>query len=60
MRCCTFTHLLLTYSLLLAVPGPPGAVKAVVKSATSIVVSWKRPEMPNGVVLRYHIYLRSV
>ena len=43
-----------------SVPGPPKGVKAVVKSPRSVIVSWLEPEQPNGVVERYHIYLRSV
>ena len=43
------------------VPGAPKAIKAVVKSPRSIVVSWLPPPDPaNGVVERYHIYLRYV
>ena len=42
-----------------SVPGPPKGVKAVVKSPRSVIVSWLEPELPNGVIERYHIYLRS-
>ena len=43
---------------LLAVPGPPGGVKASVRSASSVVVSWLPPDLANGVVQRYHVYVR--
>lgn len=41
-----------------AVPGAPKAIKAVVKSPRSVVVSWLPPQPANGIVDRYHIYLR--
>ncbi len=46
------------FSFPASVPGPPGAIKAVVRSGNSIVVSWLPPELSNGIVQRYHIYVR--
>ena len=40
------------------VPGAPEAIKAVVKSPRSVVISWLPPNPSNGMVDRYHIYLR--
>ena len=47
-----------TLAFLFTVPGAPKAIKAVVKSPRSVVVSWLPPEPANGIVDRYHIYLR--
>lgn len=49
---------LLKLSFRFVVPGPPGGVKASVRSSNSIVVSWLPPEFANGVVQRYHVYVR--
>ncbi|GBP67839.1 Down syndrome cell adhesion molecule-like protein Dscam2 [Eumeta japonica] len=40
------------------VPGPPAAVKVLVLSPTSLLVSWKRPEQPNGEIIHYTVYVR--
>ncbi|VVC93928.1 unnamed protein product [Leptidea sinapis] len=47
-------------STLQDVPGPPAAIKAVVSSATSITVSWKRPDQPNGDITHYTLYIKPV
>ncbi|XP_068085343.1 cell adhesion molecule Dscam1 [Anabrus simplex] len=41
------------------VPEAPSAIKALVMSAESILVSWKPPEQPNGVVTQYTVYVRE-
>ena len=40
-------------------PEAPSAVKALVMSADSILVSWKPPEQPNGIVSQYTVYVRE-
>lgn len=40
-------------------PEAPSAVKALVMSAESILVSWKPPEQPNGIVNQYTVYIRE-
>ncbi|XP_053620238.1 cell adhesion molecule Dscam2-like isoform X2 [Plodia interpunctella] len=40
------------------VPGPPADIKVLVMSASSLLVSWKRPEHPNGQLLYYTIYVK--
>ncbi|KAG8223601.1 hypothetical protein J437_LFUL004125, partial [Ladona fulva] len=41
------------------VPEAPSAIKALVMSGDSILVSWKPPEQPNGIVVQYTIYVRE-
>ncbi|XP_075224355.1 Down syndrome cell adhesion molecule 1 isoform X5 [Lycorma delicatula] len=41
------------------VPEAPAAVKALVMSAESILVSWKPPTQPNGLVIQYTVYLKE-
>ncbi|XP_039283579.1 Down syndrome cell adhesion molecule-like protein Dscam2 isoform X44 [Nilaparvata lugens] len=41
------------------VPEAPAAVKALVMSAESILVSWKPPTQPNGLVIQYTVYVRE-
>lgn len=45
--------------LLCTVPEAPSAVKALVMSGESILVSWKPPVQPNGVVTQYTVYIRQ-
>ncbi|XP_031351172.1 Down syndrome cell adhesion molecule-like protein Dscam2 isoform X16 [Photinus pyralis] len=42
------------------VPEAPVAIKALVMSTTSILVSWKPPQEPNGIVELYTVYVREV
>ncbi|XP_058830697.1 cell adhesion molecule Dscam2 isoform X43 [Topomyia yanbarensis] len=41
------------------VPEAPTAVKALVMSEGSILVSWLPPSQPNGVILQYTVYIKS-
>ncbi|KAK7868985.1 hypothetical protein R5R35_013907 [Gryllus longicercus] len=41
------------------VPEAPSAVKALVMSGDSILVSWKPPEQPNGIVTQYTVYVHE-
>ncbi|XP_025834444.1 Down syndrome cell adhesion molecule-like protein Dscam2 isoform X9 [Agrilus planipennis] len=41
------------------VPEAPVAIKALVMSSTSILVSWKPPVEPNGIVEQYTVYVRE-
>ncbi|XP_050346768.1 cell adhesion molecule Dscam2 isoform X8 [Nymphalis io] len=41
------------------VPEAPRAVKALVMGADSILVSWRPPAMPNGVVTHYNVYTQA-
>lgn len=45
--------------IFLSVPEAPSAVKALVMSGESILVSWKPPIQPNGVVTQYTVYIRQ-
>lgn len=40
-------------------PEAPSAVKALVMSAESILVSWKPPVQPNGIIVQYTVYIRE-
>lgn len=42
-----------------SVPEAPAAIKALVMSAESILVSWKPPTQPNGLVIQYTVYIRE-
>jgi Down syndrome cell adhesion molecule len=41
-----------------AVPDAPEKIKAVVKSESSVIISWQPPRKPNGVLTKYTVYLR--
>ncbi|KAJ2944867.1 hypothetical protein O0L34_g1758 [Tuta absoluta] len=41
-------------------PGPPAAIKVLVSSSSSILVSWKRPDQPNGEITHYTVYVKPV
>ncbi|XP_049290922.1 Down syndrome cell adhesion molecule-like protein Dscam2 isoform X28 [Anopheles funestus] len=41
------------------VPEAPTAVKALVMSEGSILVSWQPPAQPNGLILQYTVYIKS-
>ncbi|XP_039277671.1 Down syndrome cell adhesion molecule-like protein Dscam2 [Nilaparvata lugens] len=40
------------------VPGPPGLIKALAMTSDSILVSWTRPREPNGIIMKYFIYIQ--
>ncbi|XP_060807714.1 cell adhesion molecule Dscam2 [Amyelois transitella] len=42
------------------VPGAPAQIKVLVSSASSLLVSWKRPEQPNGEITHYTVYVKPV
>ncbi|KAL0810757.1 hypothetical protein ABMA28_010074 [Loxostege sticticalis] len=42
------------------VPGPPSAIKVVVSSSSSLLVSWKRPDQPNGEITHFTVYAKPV
>lgn len=42
-----------------SVPEAPTAVKALVMSANSILISWKPPTEPNGIVEYYTVYQKQ-
>uniref|UniRef100_A0A8D9EQZ0 Down syndrome cell adhesion molecule-like protein Dscam2 n=2 Tax=Cacopsylla melanoneura TaxID=428564 RepID=A0A8D9EQZ0_9HEMI len=39
-------------------PGPPESIKASVMSPDSLLISWQPPLEPNGLVLKYNIYVQ--
>lgn len=41
-------------------PEMPAAIKAVVSSATSIIVSWQPPLKANGIITSYNVHHRAV
>ncbi|XP_075215282.1 cell adhesion molecule Dscam2-like [Lycorma delicatula] len=40
------------------VPGSPGQVKALVMTSDSILVTWTRPLEPNGIIIKYYVYIQ--
>lgn len=46
--------------IFILVPEPPSNIKALVMSTNSILVSWKPPTQPNGVVEQYTVYVREL
>ena len=54
-------HLWIPYLLVnIPAPGPPEAVKVLVTTTTSLIVSWLPPRLPNGIITKYNVYVRSV
>lgn len=41
-------------------PGEPGDIKALVMDSESIMLSWRSPRHPNGILRKYKIYMRSL
>ncbi|XP_034229993.1 Down syndrome cell adhesion molecule-like protein Dscam2 isoform X12 [Thrips palmi] len=41
------------------VPEAPAAVKGLVKSEESVLISWKAPTRPNGAISQYTVYMRA-
>ncbi|XP_015789765.1 Down syndrome cell adhesion molecule-like protein Dscam2 isoform X2 [Tetranychus urticae] len=42
------------------VPGPPAAIKVIISSADSVIVTWKDPIDRNGVITKYAVYWREL
>ncbi|KAI5745326.1 hypothetical protein M8J76_010108 [Diaphorina citri] len=40
------------------IPGPPEHIKASVMSPDSLLISWQAPVDPNGLILKYNIYVQ--
>lgn len=43
----------------LAVPGTLTELKAVVSSFQSVLISWRPPSQPNGIITKYTVYSRE-
>lgn len=41
------------------VPGPPASVKAAVAASDAVIVSWREPLAPNGVVRSYTVFRKA-
>ncbi|KAL1110232.1 hypothetical protein AAG570_008309 [Ranatra chinensis] len=41
------------------VPGPPEQIKALVVTSDSILVTWLRPLVSNGIIIKYNIYFQG-
>ena len=41
--------------MLIAVPGPPSDVKVKAMSTSVVLVTWKSPRLPNGMITGYNI-----
>ena len=42
------------------IPGAPDSVKALAMTEASILVSWQRPEEPNGMIIEYTVYIKEI
>ncbi|XP_047519401.1 Down syndrome cell adhesion molecule-like protein Dscam2 isoform X1 [Pieris napi] len=42
------------------VPSPPADIKVLVLSPTTLLISWKPPDRPNGEILFYTVYVKPV
>ncbi|XP_045506912.1 Down syndrome cell adhesion molecule-like protein Dscam2 [Colias croceus] len=42
------------------VPSPPADIKVLVLSPTSLLISWKPPDRPNGEIIYYTVYVKPV
>ena len=42
------------------VPSAPADIKVVTSGETSSIVSWRAPELPNGIIQKYTVYRREV
>lgn len=42
------------------VPGAPADIKALLQTSDTVVVTWLAPTQPNGVVIKYGVYVRVV
>jgi len=54
---CT-RSVLSNFCVLITVPEAPAALKALVMSTESVLVSWKPPAEPNGDVNQYTVYIK--
>ena len=42
------------------VPSAPADIKAVTSASSSVIVSWRTPAQPNGVIQKYTVYRREI
>ncbi|XP_049786375.1 Down syndrome cell adhesion molecule-like protein Dscam2 [Schistocerca cancellata] len=42
------------------VPDKPEDIKALAANAKTLLISWKKPKSPNGIIKRYNLYMRSL
>ncbi|XP_075216136.1 cell adhesion molecule Dscam2-like [Lycorma delicatula] len=40
------------------VPGVPDQIKALIMTSESVLVTWTRPSEPNGIILKYNVYIK--
>lgn len=50
---------ILYFSYLFSAPEAPIAIKALVMSSESILISWRPPSQPNGVISQYTVYTKA-
>ncbi|XP_048487145.1 Down syndrome cell adhesion molecule-like protein Dscam2 [Plutella xylostella] len=53
-----FSHPILC-STLQDIPGPPSAIKVLVASSSSLLVSWRKPDQANGEITHYTVYVKT-
>ncbi|XP_049799922.1 Down syndrome cell adhesion molecule-like protein Dscam2 [Schistocerca nitens] len=42
------------------VPGAPDDIKALVMDSRTLLISWRPPRFPNGVIINYKVYIQSL
>ena len=48
------------FTLQITVPGPPSNIKALPVDRNSIMISWMPPNKPNGEILGYSLYMKTM
>ena len=43
-----------------SVPSSPADIKAVTSGDASMIVSWRAPTLPNGIIQKYTVYRREI
>lgn len=53
-------HFLYQNEIYFLVPSAPADIKAVTSASSSVIVSWRTPAQPNGVIQKYTVYRREI
>ena len=53
-------HLKVSFISQISVPGPPSNIKALPVDRNSIMISWMPPDKPNGEILGYSLYMKTM
>ena len=56
----TYWYLKVCFTFWISVPGPPSNIKALPVDRNSIMISWMPPDKPNGEILGYSLYMKTM